>query len=58
VKKTSEVNKSVVPGGRVYFYISTVKSKKGEHKVTKPNWRIMVDESTNMKVTHFFKAKN
>jgi hypothetical protein len=31
---------------------------KGEPKVTKPNWRIMVDENTNMKITHFFKAKN
>jgi hypothetical protein len=58
VKKTSEVNKSVVPGGRVYFNISTVKSKKGEPKVTKPNWRIMVDESTSMKITHFLKPKN
>jgi hypothetical protein len=58
VKKRSEVNKSVVPGGRVYLDISTVKSKKGEPKVTKPNWRIMVDESSNMKITHFFKTKN
>jgi hypothetical protein len=42
----------------VYLEIYTVKSKKGEPKVTKPNWRITVDESTNMKITHFFKTKN
>jgi hypothetical protein len=47
-----------VPGGRVYLDMSTVKSEKGEPKVTNPNWKIMVDESTNMKITHFFKAKN
>jgi hypothetical protein len=58
VKKIREVNKSVVPGGRVYLDISTVKSKKGDPKVTKPNWRIMLDESTNNKITHFFKTTN
>jgi hypothetical protein len=34
VKKASDVNKSVVPGGHVYLDISTVNSKKGEPKVT------------------------
>jgi hypothetical protein len=58
VKKTSDVNKSVVPGGCVYFDISTVKSKKGEPKVAQPNWRIMVDERTDMKFSHFFAKKN
>jgi hypothetical protein len=58
LKKASDVNKSAVPGGCVYLDISSVKSKKGDPKATKPNWRIMVDESTNMKITHFFKTKN
>jgi hypothetical protein len=39
VKKSSDVSKIVVPGGRIYLDISTVKSKKGEPKATKPNWR-------------------
>jgi hypothetical protein len=38
MKKASYVDKSVVPGGPVYLDIYTVKSKKGEPKVTKPNW--------------------
>jgi hypothetical protein len=58
VDKTSDVNKSCVPGGRVYLDISTVKSNKGDPKVAKPNWRIMVDESTNMEITHLFQTNN
>jgi hypothetical protein len=38
--------------------ISTVKDKKGEPKITKNNWRIMVDESTNLKISHFYAKKD
>jgi hypothetical protein len=58
VKKKSEGTKSKEPGGRVYLDISTVKDKKGEPKITKNNWRIMVDESTNLKISHFYAKKD
>jgi hypothetical protein len=58
VKKKSEETKSKEPGGRVYLDISTVKEKKGEPKITKNNWRIMVDESTNLKISHFYAKKD
>jgi hypothetical protein len=37
--------------------ISTVKDKKGEPKITKNNCIIMVDESTNLKISHFYPKK-
>jgi hypothetical protein len=58
VKKKSEGAKSKEPGGRVYLDISTVKDKKGEPNITKNNWRIMVDESTNLKISHFYAKKD
>jgi hypothetical protein len=57
VKKKSEGTKIKEPGGCVYLDISTVKDKRGDHKITKNNWRIVVDESTNLKISHFY-AKN
>jgi hypothetical protein len=42
----------------VYLDISTVKYKKGEPNITKNNWRIMVDESTNLKISHFYAKKD
>jgi hypothetical protein len=58
MKKKSEGVKSKEPGGRMYLDISTVKDKKGEPKITKNNWRIMVDESTNLKISHFYEKKD
>jgi hypothetical protein len=43
---------------RIYLDISTVKPKKGHPKLLKPNWRIMVDERTQLKFSNFFKTKN
>jgi hypothetical protein len=42
----------------VYLDISTVKDKKGEPKIMKNNWRIKVDESTNLKISHFNAKKD
>jgi hypothetical protein len=42
----------------MYLDISTVKDKKGEPKITKKNWRIMVDESKNLKISHFYAKKD
>jgi hypothetical protein len=57
VKNKSEGIKSKEPGGRMYLDISTVKDKKGEPRITKHNWRITVDESTNLKISHFYAKK-
>jgi hypothetical protein len=57
VKMKSEETKSKEPGGRVYLDISPVKDKKGEPKITKNNLRIMVDESTKPKNSHFYAKK-
>jgi hypothetical protein len=58
VKKKSEGIKSKEPGGRMYLDISTVKEKKDEPKITKNNWRIMVDDSTHLKISHFYAKKD
>jgi hypothetical protein len=56
--KKSEGIKIKEPGGRMYLDISTVKDKKGEPKITKNNWRIMLDESINLKISHFYAKKD
>jgi hypothetical protein len=58
VKMKSEGTKSKEPGGRVYLEISTVKDKKGKPKIMKNNWRIMADESINLKMSHFYAKKD
>jgi hypothetical protein len=57
VKKKSEGSKSKEPRGCMYLEISSVKDKKGEPKITENNWIIMVDESTNLKISHFYAKK-
>ena len=44
---------------RIFLDISSVRPKKDmKVTVTKPNWRIMVDERTQMKWSQFFRTKN
>jgi hypothetical protein len=43
---------------RIYLDIATIKKTKKGPKVYKGNWRIMVDESTQLKFTDFFDTKN
>jgi hypothetical protein len=38
--------------------IATVKQPKGGPNVTRTNWRIMVDEQTQLKFSNFYKKKN
>ena len=51
-------NKSGEVHGRVYLDISSVKKKKGFPMPTKPHWRIIVDEHTGKKHSHFFPTKD
>jgi hypothetical protein len=39
---------------RIFLDITMVKRMKESPNVTKPNWRIMVDERTGMKFSDFF----
>jgi hypothetical protein len=42
----------------VFLDISTVKKLKGQKKLTKSNWRIMVDKRTQLKFLEFFTHKD
>jgi hypothetical protein len=57
-KLCAPVDKPDKDNGRIYLDISTVKPEKGEEEVSKPHWRIMVDEWTQLKFSDFFKFKN
>jgi hypothetical protein len=57
-KKKSEGIKSKETGGHLYLDISIFKYKKGEPKIMKNNWRIMVDQRTNLKISHFYAKKD
>jgi hypothetical protein len=44
--------------GRIYLDITNIKKTKNGPKVYKGNWRIMVDERTQLKFSDFFDTKN
>jgi hypothetical protein len=43
---------------RIYLDIATIKKTKKGPKVYKGNWRIMMDEHTQLKFSDFFDTKN
>ena len=56
-KCTSSIAKNKTE--RIYLDIATVKGEKNRPKVQKKkNWRIIVDECTQIKFSRFFKTKN
>jgi hypothetical protein len=58
VPKENEQDNNVDHAGRVFLDISTVKRKKKDPPVAKPNWRIVVDERTQLKFSAFYKPKS
>jgi len=58
VPKISEGKPAEDGKSRIFLDIATVKSKEGKPKATKPNWRIMVDERTQLKFSNFYPTKN
>jgi hypothetical protein len=66
LKRTEIVSVEVTPkklaervNERIHLDIQSVKAPPNtDVTITKPNWRIMVDERTEMKWTDFFEAKN
>jgi hypothetical protein len=58
VPKESEHVPAKQSNERLFLDLSTIKAKKSvKMTVTKPNWRIMVDERTQMKWSHFYRTK-
>jgi len=49
---------STVPGERVLVDISTIKPLKRIQGIPRDHWRIVVDECTNFKVSHFLQKKD
>ena len=59
VPKQSEHKPSTKNGERVFLDIATVKKPSGTNiRVSKPNWRILVDERTGLKVSDFYATKD
>jgi hypothetical protein len=57
VPKESEHVKATKGVNQIFLDIAMVKKAKGGPPVTKPNWRIMVDERTGMKFSAFYVTK-
>jgi hypothetical protein len=47
-----------VQSGRIHLFISSVRNHNYEDSTSKPYWRIIVDERTQMKFSDFFASKN
>ena len=58
VPKVSDHEPTTDTNGRVHLDLATIKTPKGGSKITKPNWRIIVDEKTQLKFSDFFETKN
>jgi hypothetical protein len=56
-KVSGHVN-SDKPGERMFLDLASFKPPKKGLVIPKPNWRLMVDESTNFKITDFYKKKD
>jgi len=58
VPKISEHIKATKEAPRIFLDLATVKDRLGKTELSKPNWRIMVDERTGMKFCDFFARKS
>jgi hypothetical protein len=58
LNKVSEHKKCNTSGERMPLDLASFKPPKKGLVIPKPNWRLMVDECTNFKITHFFKKKD
>jgi hypothetical protein len=58
VPKISGHKIATVNQARVFLDIATIRNPDEETTATKPNWRIMVDERTQLKFSNFFQTKN
>jgi len=58
VPKASEHIPATTNNERIFLDIATLRKNADGPNVTKPNWRIMVDERTQLKFSDFFETKN
>jgi len=56
--KAEEKNEPKEGENCVYLDIASIKQAKGIPRVTRPHWRIMVNERTQLKFSGFFETKN
>jgi hypothetical protein len=57
--KTKEPHeKSDMVNGRVYLDLSRIKGPKLDLQPRRPNWRLIVDEKTGYKISHFYETKD
>ena len=56
-KATNHV-KAEHPGERMFLDLSTIKKRKNGDAIYKPNWRMLVDERTELKHSDFYESKN
>ena len=57
--KESDAEKATVSNGRIYLDISTIRAPKASKiKVNNPNWLMMVDERSGMKISKLFATKD
>jgi hypothetical protein len=57
VTKVSDHVKSDKPGDCMFLDLASFKPTRKGMVMPKPNWRLMVDESTNYKITDFSRRK-
>jgi hypothetical protein len=58
VVTVSDHVKSKVVGERMLSDISSIKPAKKGVVIPKPQWRMLVDEAVNLKISHWFYKKN
>ena len=61
IAKTSEHQRSNEVNGWIYLDISTIKKPKNDNsikRINQANWRLMIDEKTQLKFTDFYQTKN
>jgi hypothetical protein len=58
VIKESEHQPTTKPGERMFLDLASVKPRKDGPTTKKPNWRILVDEATQLKFSDFYDTKS
>jgi hypothetical protein len=58
VIKISDHIKSKLVGERMFLELSSSKPPKKRVVIPKPQWRMLVDEAVNFKISHWFAKKN
>ena len=58
VPQVTMMDKLADSGKRVYLDMSLIRGASPDQKIGRPNWRLIVDETTRFKISHFFMSKD